>query len=119
LLAEPRYLQAAERVLRGAWHDLNQHSVQHATLLQALDEYLQPPAVIVQRGAAAELGRWQRQLQRLYAPRQLGIAVPAHVTALPPALADKPAPDDGVRAWVCRGNSCTGPFTSLAAVAAL
>jgi uncharacterized protein YyaL (SSP411 family) len=119
LLAEPRYLSAAEQVLRGAWQELTAHSVHHATLLQALEEHLQPPAVIILRGTGTALGDWQRQLQSHYAPARLVIAVAAGATGLPAALADKPAPADGVRAWVCRGNHCEGPFTTLAAIAAL
>ena len=116
LLAEPRYLAAAERALRGAWQSLDQQAAQHATLLQALEEHLQPPAVVVLRGEVAELQRWQRQWQRGYAPRQLCLAVPADAAGLPPALADKPAPAGGVQAWICRGPVCQGPYASAAAL---
>jgi uncharacterized protein YyaL (SSP411 family) len=113
LLAEPRYLVAAESVLRGAWQDLTRQSAQHATLLQALEEHLQPPAVIVLRGSDTGLAAWQQQLQRAYTPRQLCVAISGAVAGLPPALADKAPPASGVRAWVCRGNSCEGPFDSI------
>jgi uncharacterized protein len=118
LLAEPRYLQAAESTLRGAWQDLSKHGAHHATLLQALEEQLQPPAVIVLRGANGELAAWQRQLQRIYAPRRLLVAIPADATALAPALAGKLAPAKGVSAWVCRGNSCDGPYMTFPALVA-
>jgi uncharacterized protein YyaL (SSP411 family) len=115
LLAEPRWLTAADAALRAAWQALEQHSAQHATLLQALDEQLQPPAIVVLRGAAPALAEWQRKLGAAYAPRRLTLAIAADVAALPAALADKPAPASGAVAYVCHGTTCEGPFTSLPA----
>jgi uncharacterized protein YyaL (SSP411 family) len=118
LLAEPRWLAAAEAALRAAWQALDQHSAQHATLLQALDEQLQPPAIVVLRGAAPALVEWQRQLGAAYAPRRLTFAIAADASGLPAALAEKIAPASGAVAYVCRGTTCEGPYTSLPSLAA-
>ena len=129
LLGEPRFLAAAEGVLRAAWPALQEYPSGHASLLQALEEWLEPPATVILRGPAVVIESWRRELARVYAPRRIVLAVagdggaPASATlagaaaALPPALADKPAPPGGA-AYVCRGSHCTAALTSLAALAA-
>ena len=87
------------------------------TLLLALDEYLEPPEIVILRGEAAPLQSWQRELARLYAPRRLVLAVPGDAADLPPALADKPASPSRVVAYICRGTTCSAPIDSLAALA--
>jgi uncharacterized protein YyaL (SSP411 family) len=114
LLGETRYLTAAERTLRAAWRTLERYPQGHMTLVTALDEHLQPPQIIVLRGAAESIARWRGELDRLFDPRRLILAIPGDATDLPPALATKPAPADGSTvAYLCRGNTCSAPLTSL------
>ncbi len=122
LLAEPRYLAAAERTLRAAWAVLEKYPHGHTTLLMALDELTRPPAVVVLRGDAAGLGAWQSELDRLYDPRRLVLGIPADAGGLPPALAEKPAPgpvmaqraaQSRIAAYVCRGLQCLPPLATL------
>ena len=115
LLAEPRYLAAAERTLRAAWPVLEKYPHGHTTLAMALDELTAPPAVVVLRGEAAELAAWQSELDRLYDPRRLVLGIPADATGLPSALAEKTAPSQ-LLAYVCRGMQCSAPVASLRAL---
>jgi uncharacterized protein YyaL (SSP411 family) len=115
LLAEPRYLAAAERTLRAAWPVLEKYPHGHTTLAMALDELTAPPAAVVLRGEAAELAAWQSELDRLYDPRRLVLGVPGNATGLPTALAEKTAPGQIV-AYVCRGMQCSAPVASLPAL---
>jgi uncharacterized protein len=118
LLGEPRWLAAAERTLRAGWRPLERYPLGHMSLATALDEYLEPPVVIVLRGAAQAMDQWRRELDRLWDPRRLIIAVPADATDLPESLASKPAGAAGaVRAYVCRGAVCSAPLDSLDALA--
>jgi uncharacterized protein YyaL (SSP411 family) len=112
LLGEPRYLAAAENTLRAAWPALERHPHSHMSLLAALEELLNPPEIVILRGAAAAIEAWRRQLARSYSPRRLVLAVPADVPGLPPALADK-APRGEAVAYLCRGSTCSAPLTSL------
>jgi uncharacterized protein len=119
-LAEPRYLRAAERTLRAAWQQLGKYPEAHAAMLLALEDYLQPPAVVVLRGPAALIERWRRELNGPYAPRRWTLAVPTEALPLPASLAvlsDKPAMQDGA-AYVCRGTHCSAALTSLPALLA-
>jgi len=116
LLGEPRYLQAAERTLRGGWRSLEQYPHGHASLLNGLEELLDPPEIVILRGPEVEIASWARQLRKLYAPRRLVLAVGSSVSGLPAALADKAPtePADGaVAAYVCRGSTCSLPLSSL------
>ena len=123
LFGESRYLTAAEGTLRAAWATMQEYPSGHATLLQALEEMLQPPVIVILRGPAAVIEAWRRQLAAQYAPRRLVLAVPSDSGAavgdaeLPELFASKPALAGGA-AYVCRGSQCSAPCTSLAALIA-
>ncbi len=117
LLGETRWLTAAERTLRAAWLGISRFPHGHVSLLDALDEYLSPPEVVIIReasgaGQSAPDGAWQRELATIYAPRRLTLSIPADLQQLDPALADKQA-GRVTRAYVCRGTTCSAPIESL------
>jgi uncharacterized protein YyaL (SSP411 family) len=114
LLGESRYLGAAERTLQAAAGVIEQAPSAHCTLLDALEEQLSPPILLILRGAAAELGPWQNAAQQGYAPQRLTLAIPAMAEELPAALADKTVPSEGVLAYLCRGTHCEAPIHELA-----
>ena len=91
LLGEERYLVAAERTLRAAWPAIAQHPQGHATLLQALEEYLQAPEIVILRGPMALITAWQQQLAAVYAPRRMVLAIDENAVNLPAALLAKTA----------------------------
>jgi uncharacterized protein YyaL (SSP411 family) len=111
LLGETRWLTAAERTLRAGWLAINRYPHGHMSLLEALDEYLDPPEIVVIR-EAGNAGGWQRELGKLYAPHRLVFSVPADLEGLDAALADKKATGT-TRAYVCRGATCSAPVESL------
>jgi uncharacterized protein len=112
LLGEPRYLAAAERTLRAAWPALERYPLVHIGLLDALEELLTPPEIVILRGEARTIEGWRAELARHYAPHRMLIAIPTGITALPPGLADK-TPRAGTVAYLCRGSSCSAPIDSL------
>ncbi len=111
-LAGRRRARAARRLER----PLERQPQAHASMLTALEETLHPPETIVLRGDAAELARWQRDLDALYAPRRMLLAIPSDAAPLPAALAAKAplaaAPGKPV-AYLCRGSTCSAPIESL------
>jgi uncharacterized protein YyaL (SSP411 family) len=115
LLAEPRYLAAAERTLRAAWPVIMQYPPGHVSLLAALEELLAPPEIVVLRGEARTIEGWRLALAGMYAPHRLVLAIPADALELPPALADK-TPRAGPVAYICRGSTCSAPLDSLDAL---
>ena len=117
LLGDTRYLAAAERTLRAAWAVLRDYPSGHAGLLEALEEYLHAPMLVILRGPPGVIESWRRQLAGVYAPGRIVLAVPDDATDLPPAIASKNAPAGGA-AYVCRGTQCSAPLPTLAALVA-
>jgi uncharacterized protein YyaL (SSP411 family) len=112
LLGEGRYLEAAERTIRGGWAMMEKYPHGHTSLLTALEELLHPPQIVVLRGDRATIESWRRELARLYSPRRLVLAVPADEPGLPAAIAEK-TPRGPALAYVCRGNVCGEPIDSF------
>ncbi|MSQ54036.1 MAG: thioredoxin domain-containing protein [Betaproteobacteria bacterium] len=112
LTGEERYAQAARRTLELFYPALQRQPVGFAVFLQALQEQLEPPAVLVLRGAPQALAEWTRSPGLGYLPGVLQVAVAEGTRELPPVL-DKPAGPRGVNAWLCRGVTCLPPMTGL------
>jgi uncharacterized protein YyaL (SSP411 family) len=115
LLAEPRYLDAAGRTLRAAWPLLERYPHAHTSLLMALDEWTDPPRIVVLRGPRDDVATWRSELDKLYDPRRVVLAIPAETGDLHPALADK-RPGSSTVAYVCRGTTCSPPLATLGAL---
>jgi uncharacterized protein YyaL (SSP411 family) len=115
LLGERRYLDAAEGTIRAGWEPMNEYPHGHPSLLNALEEYLTPPEIIVIRGDGLEAASWAATLGAAYHPRRLVFTIPRDAADLPEALAAK-APRTGTVAYVCRGPVCSEPLESLEAV---
>ncbi|MBA3033186.1 MAG: thioredoxin domain-containing protein [Gammaproteobacteria bacterium] len=114
LLGETRYLDAARRTIEAFWPQLEHQAGGCTTLLQALEEAITPPTIVILRGPARDLPGWQHSLaQRKSA---ITLALPNGLTSLPPALA-KPETLH-VNAWVCRGVSCSVPLADQSELAA-
>ena len=113
LLGRPEWLAAAEGTLRAAWRGIEQRPQAHVSLLAALEELLQPPQIVIIRGAAAPVEEWRSQLARLYAPRRIVLALPNDLEDLPAVLAAKPGHPEAV-AYVCSGSTCGPPLATLA-----
>ena len=112
LLGETRYLKAAERVLHAAKQGLERFPHAHTALLVALEEYLEPPEIVVIRAEPRELESWRARATAGYAPRRVVVAIPDDVSGLPALLAER-APRDSPVAYVCEGHVCDAPITEF------
>jgi uncharacterized protein YyaL (SSP411 family) len=102
--------------VRSAWPALERAAFAHCSLLDALEEQLEPPEIVIVRGEPKRMIEWTKAAGLVYAPRRLVFAIPADAADLPPALAEKSAPAGGTRAWICRGTTCLPPLDSLSAL---
>ena len=118
LLGETRYLDAAERTLRGAWQAIEEYPHGHVTLLTALEEFLDHPQIIVIRGEADEISRWRNSAAKHYAPRRMVFAIDENEANLPGALSDRKSIPGETLAYKCVGTHCDLPVTSFEALAA-
>jgi uncharacterized protein YyaL (SSP411 family) len=112
LLGETRYIDAAEATLRAASAAMERYPHGHGTLLMALEEFASPPSILVLRGAADELDLWRGEVDKLYDPQRVIIAVPSTARDLPTALAQK-KPLGSAVAYACRGMTCSPPMRTL------
>ncbi|BAN70021.1 thioredoxin domain-containing protein [endosymbiont of unidentified scaly snail isolate Monju] len=105
LLAEPRYLEAAEGVFPAA--DSLRHTPHTATgLLDALDLALDPPTIHIARGSTESLDAWQPES---LVPGDLVYRIPDDAQ-LSPALATKRAEPGRLLVYRCTGTRCETPF---------
>jgi uncharacterized protein len=112
LTGEQRYAQAAERVLGLFYPAMANYPAGFAAMAIALDEFLEPPKVLVLRGKAAPLAEWRAALAREYVPDTTLLAIPDDTKGLPAPL-DKPARAEAVNGWLCRGVTCLPPIADL------
>ncbi|MFV1973162.1 MAG: thioredoxin domain-containing protein [Thiohalobacterales bacterium] len=113
LLGEAPYLDAAEQTLKGLWPGIEQMPHGHASLLVTLEESLSPLQTVIVRGSGAALENWNQRLNRHYAPRRIGFAIPESEHVLPGILAER-TPQGEVLAYICSGLSCSAPVTDFA-----
>jgi uncharacterized protein YyaL (SSP411 family) len=118
LVGDQRYADAVERALRCAWRAMDEYPHGHVTLLTALEEYLEPPEIIVIRGGSDEINRWRDSAARLYAPKRMLFAVPESEESLPGLLDERRAIAGETVAYRCVGTHCELPVTTWEALAA-
>ena len=106
LVGEQRFIDAAERTLRGAWRAMDEYPHGHVTLLTALEEFVTPPEIMVLRGPSDDIIDWRNMLAKLYSPNTLVIAIPADETGLPGLLAEQSATGAEAIAYRCVGGRC-------------
>lgn len=112
ILGEKRYLNASERTLRAAWNSIQRYPAAHNALLQALEEYLQPPMTVIIRGEGAALQKWCRTARETGNPFKTVLGIPAKTPDLPGLLAERSPKGDTV-AYICQGHQCLAPVTQL------
>jgi len=114
LLGEARYLEAAERALKAFYPAMERQPSSFPSLATALEEYLQPPRVVLIRGPREEVARWRQALAASYRPDTLVLAIANGVEGLPPALARPETSQPS--AWLCQGTRCLAPLHDPAAL---
>jgi uncharacterized protein YyaL (SSP411 family) len=117
LLGEPRYLAAAERTLRAADTATRDQPSAHLTMLSALEEWLQPPEIVIIRADDPDtLALWRQSAQREFRPTRMVYAIPADA-CLDGLLATRVA-QAGAVAYLCTGAQCRLPVHTLPELAA-
>jgi uncharacterized protein YyaL (SSP411 family) len=104
LLGETRYLVAAERALKLFYPQIAAQPAGFMSFLAVLEEYLEPPQIVILRGPAEGVALWQQAMAKEYRPTTMVLALPGELENLPGSL-DKPA-TSVVNAWVCQGVIC-------------
>ena len=116
LLAEPKYIEAAERVIKFAAHAISQSPMGHTSLLHAFEEHLYPPQIIILCGEQPALDRWHAACNHGYAPQRMAFSIDANAKGLPDAVAEKKYKNtskEGVTAYICQGMQCDTPVENF------
>lgn len=114
LLGETRYLAAAERALKLFYPQIAAQPTGFMSFLAVLEEYLEPPRIVILRGPAEQVAAWQQVLAKECRPATMLLALPGTLAGLPGSL-DKPE-TPVVNAWVCQGVKCLPVIADLEAL---
>jgi hypothetical protein len=110
LSGQSRYIDAAEQSLKAAWQAINQEPVSHCTYISALDDFLNPPNILIIRSHGSDHLTWQGAAENQYMPSTLIFTIPSDITPHQNLL-DKKA-GDSTRAYPCAGYQCHNTLTN-------
>jgi uncharacterized protein YyaL (SSP411 family) len=116
LLAEPKYIEAAKRVIQFAAHAISQSPMGHTSLLHAFEEQLYPPQIIILCGVKPALESWYAACNHGYAPQRMVFSIDSNAKDLPDAVAEKKYKNtskEGVTAYICQGMQCDAPVETF------
>ena len=119
LLAESKYLHAAERTLQFSAQAISQSPLGHTSLLHAFEEQIHPPQIIILRGNEKPLREWYEACNHGYAPQRMVFSIDVNETNLPDTIAEKKfkiSSKEGVTAYVCSGTQCEAPVETFSAL---
>ena len=108
LTGDTRYLSAAENSLRAAWQSIDMNTIAHCSMLDALQEYLHPPAIVILRGDEQHCQQWRQLGHGRFMPGMLVFSCPPQDDE-PEWLASKSAQGD-ICAYLCEGLQCQPPL---------
>jgi len=112
LLANSRYLTAAEKTIKASFDSINQSPIAHATLLQALDIHINDGiTTVIIRGDKETAKQWQATLNTKYKPQLQHFYIPEE-TQLPDAIAEKKT-QQKTCAYICQGTTCSAPVNAI------
>jgi len=112
LLGNTDYINMSESILKLYWNKIMNMPHAYNSMLHALDDVLFPPQIIILRGVADELNEWQQLCNQYYLPYRMILAIENGVQDLPGWLSEKVSSETTV-AYICSGQTCMAPITSL------
>jgi len=98
------YLTIAEKTLQSSYFEMDKSPQAHASLLNVLDEYLEPAVQVYIRGEKDEITVWKEHLQKIYSPKLQIFAINNNETNLPAAINSKMIAEI-TSAYICQGSN--------------
>ncbi len=112
LLGRADYLASGKRTVETFFPAAERYPAAYGTLLNVLEELINPPEVVVLRGPDAALGALAARTQG-YRPNRVFLLLPNSARDLTGTLAHLPPAGHPV-AYVCRGHECGPPIADQA-----
>ena len=110
ILGETRFLDAANRVFQAGAASVLRFPSAHGAILTALEDYFQPPRMVILRGESA--AEWKKILSDDFHSDLIVLEIPAEMDGLPGILAQR-KPLEQTVAYLCTATSCLPPCHSL------
>ena len=113
--SEQRYLDTAERTLKGSFAEQQQHPLGHATLLAALYEHLEPATRVIITGSdEQEMQAW-KAVTASYDRVNCYVLGPGSADSANnlPGISGLSEQQGQTRAYVCEGRHCLPPASSV------
>ncbi|EAR20747.1 thioredoxin domain-containing protein [Nitrococcus mobilis] len=110
LLAEPRYLAAAERTVEAGAGAMKELPHGHCALITALEEQLNPVETVLIRCPPGEAAAWRGAVEQDYAPARQVFFLPGDDGLMAIGAVHL----EGQGAWICRAHSCLPPLQTPA-----
>ncbi len=114
LLNRADYIEIAEKTLRYSWSALEAMPITHQTLLNALEECINPPeflTIIYQENA--DISPSKKEAINNYNPHRLCLFVTEAQAKLLPTFANFNLKGHPVLAFLCKGTACSEPMESF------
>lgn len=112
LISDTRYTESAERTVKSAWPGLNQAPYAYAALLDALEEQLYPPELVLIRGKQTDKAEWLDLLDKDYNPRRMVFYIDNDAEVKNIAVNEKAPAAEETTAYVCANQVCQPPIHS-------
>ena len=109
LLAEPRFLDAAETALHAAWADIERAPEAHASFLRALQAFVEPPPLVVLRGDKNAIRDWAFQVVRT----SPGASIIQLGEKMEMEELQRYAVKGDAVAYACHGTTCSAPIDNI------
>ena len=110
LIGDDRYLAASKKTLENGFSLLKESPHGHLSLLNALEEYLDPPESIIIVGEKNKISEWTKSTNKIFSPKRMVFSIPNNEKDLPESLAIKRSNEGAPTAYICEGHSCSEPI---------
>tara|TARA_Y100000590_G_scaffold220172_1_gene249246 strand:+ start:1330 stop:3402 length:2073 start_codon:yes stop_codon:yes gene_type:complete len=110
LVGDQRYLSASKKTLESGFSLLKESPHGHLNLLNALEEYLDPPESIIIVGEKNKISEWPKSTNKIFSPKRMVFSIPNNEKDLPESLAIKRSNEGKPTAYICKGHSCSKPI---------
>ena len=110
LVGDEKYLHASKKTLESGFSLLKESPHGHLNLLNAMEEYLDPPESIIIVGEKNRISEWTKSTNKIFSPKRMIFSIPNNEKSLPESLAIKRSNEGKPTAYICKGHSCSEPI---------
>ncbi|MCW8854354.1 MAG: thioredoxin domain-containing protein [Gammaproteobacteria bacterium] len=111
LIGESRYLSAAENCIKSSINTINQNTLMHSSMINAIEEQTSQITIIILRGTNETLNQANHFLSEIHTKNFLTFSINNDIDIADKLSEKKPIND--FCAYICKGMTCNAPLTSI------